>query len=52
MEASQTQKLAQQAIAELAAALEAGESDRLRAYLAGMARFHQYSLGNVLLIHM
>ena len=51
-DASQTQQLARQAIDQLAAALDAGESDRLRAYLAGMARFHQYSLGNVLLIHM
>ena len=51
-DASKTQQLAKQAIDQLAAALDAGESDRLRAYLASMARFHQYSLGNVLLIHM
>lgn len=51
-DASQTQQLAKQAIEQLAAALEAGESDRLRVYLAMLARFHQYSLGNVLLIHM
>ncbi len=36
----------------MAAALEAGESECLRTYLAGMARFHRYSLGNVFLIHM
>jgi hypothetical protein len=50
--ASQTRQIIRQAIDELAAALEAGKSDCLRTYLAGMARFHQYSLGNVLLIHM
>lgn len=51
-DASKTQQIARRAIDELVAALEAGESDRLRAYLAMLARFHQYSWGNVLLIHM
>jgi antirestriction protein ArdC len=31
-------------------ALEAGHSERLREYLAAMARFHRYSLRNVMLI--
>jgi hypothetical protein len=49
---SQTRQIIRQALDELAAALEAGESDCLRTYLAGMAKFHRYSLGNVFLIHM
>ncbi len=40
------------AIDELVAAVEAGQSARLTAYLSAMARFHRYSLGNVLLIGM
>ncbi|MCK4340432.1 MAG: DUF1738 domain-containing protein [Phycisphaerae bacterium] len=39
-----------QAMDELMAAVETGHSARLTAYLSMMARFHQYSLGNVLLI--
>ena len=35
---------------ELVAAVEAGKSEQLRAYLAMMGRFHRYSLGNQLLI--
>ncbi len=49
---SQTRQIIRQALDDLAAALEAGESDRLRIYLASMARFHRYSLGNIFLIHM
>lgn len=49
---SDTRQIIRQAIDELAAALEAGESACLRTYLAGMARFHRYSLGNIFLIHM
>jgi hypothetical protein len=48
----QTRQTIRRALDELAAALEAGESECLRTYLAGMARFHRYSLGNVFLIHM
>jgi len=43
-------KLTQQAIDDLVAAVEAGKSDRLKAYLAMLGRFHRYSFGNVLLI--
>ena len=32
------------------AAVEAGESEKLKAYLAMMGRSHRYSLGNQLLI--
>jgi antirestriction protein ArdC len=42
--------LADQALATLAAALDAGKSDALTAYLKVMARFHHYSWGNSLLI--
>jgi antirestriction protein ArdC len=42
--------LADQALARLAAALDAGKSDALTAYLKVMARFHNYSWGNTLLI--
>jgi len=38
------------ALGELAAALEQGQSDGLKAYLAAIARFHRYSVGNILLI--
>ena len=40
------------AVDALVAEVEAGRSARLTAYLATMARFHRYSLGNVLLISM
>lgn len=49
---SQTRQIIREALNELIAALEAGESGCLRTYLASMARFHRYSAGNVLLIHM
>jgi len=50
MKNEQAKTLADQALDQLAAALEAGHSDRLRAYLGTMARFHRYSFGNILLI--
>ncbi len=43
-------KMASQAVDELVAAVEAGKSEQLKAYLAAMGRFHRYSLGNQLLI--
>ena len=46
----QIRKMASQAMDELVAAVEAGKSEQLRAYLAMMGRFHRYSLGNQLLI--
>ena len=42
--------MASEAMDELVAAVEAGKSDQLKAYLATMGRFHRYSLGNQLLI--
>ncbi|KAB2958572.1 MAG: DUF1738 domain-containing protein [Candidatus Methylomirabilis oxygeniifera] len=50
MKAEQAKKLADDALANLAAALEQGKSEALTAYLATMSRFHDYSWGNVLLI--
>jgi hypothetical protein len=44
------QKAIKQAIDSLVQQLEAGKSDALTAYLAAMARFHQYSFGNILAI--
>ncbi|MGA2434345.1 MAG: ArdC family protein [Bryobacteraceae bacterium] len=38
------------AVEKLQAALEAGQSETLKAYLAAMARFRRYSWGNILLI--
>ena len=43
-------KLVREATDRLIAALEAGESDQLKAYLSAMGRFHGYSPGNVFLI--
>lgn len=50
MKAEQARKFADDALTNLAAALEAGKSEALTRYLATMARFHDYSFGNVLLI--
>jgi len=52
MKAEDAKKLADEALDNLAAALEAGQSDTLTAYLAAMGRFHDYSFGNVMLIVM
>ncbi|MDX2198758.1 MAG: ArdC-like ssDNA-binding domain-containing protein [Phycisphaerae bacterium] len=50
MKAEQAKKLADNALDTLAAALKAGKSESLTAYLAAMGRFHEYSWGNVMLI--
>jgi len=42
--------LVREAVDRLIAALEAGQSEQLRAYLSAMGRFRRYSLGNLLLI--
>ena len=52
MTAARELRLIGTAVTGLAESLAAGQSAQLRAYLAAMARFHRYSLGNVLLIHM
>jgi len=43
-------QLVAQALDTLASAIERGESEQLKAYLATLARFHGYSIGNVFLI--
>lgn len=50
MDAAGTHQIIRQAIDELVASLEAGQSRQLRDYLGMLARFHRYSWGNVLLI--
>jgi hypothetical protein len=50
MKIEQAKQIASEAIEQLSQALEAGHSERLREYLAAMARFHRYSLHNIMLI--
>ena len=50
MKVEQVKQIASKAIEQLSQALEAGHSEKLREYLAAMARFHRYSLRNVMLI--
>ena len=45
-----TQQLIKQAVDYLLEQLEAGKSETLIAYLAAMARFHNYSFGNIMSI--
>jgi hypothetical protein len=45
-----TQMLIKQAVDQLIRQLEAGKSEALTAYLAAMARFNNYSFGNILAI--
>jgi hypothetical protein len=50
MKIEQAKQIAGKAIEELSHALEAGHSEKLREYLGAMARFHRYSLHNIMLI--
>lgn len=50
MNVEQAKQVASKAIEELSQALERGHSGKLKEYLAAMARFHRYSLYNVMLI--
>ncbi len=52
MKTNEQKQMVTQALDGLASALERGESNQLKAYLATLARFHRYSVGNVLLIAM
>jgi len=45
-------KQSDEALKELAQSLSQGMSDKLLNYLAAMARFHQYSFGNCIMIYM
>lgn len=50
MKVEQAKQIASNAIEQLRQALEAGQSEPLKEYLAAMARFRRYSWGNVMLI--
>jgi antirestriction protein ArdC len=50
MNSQQIAELTSKAVEELASALEAGRSEALTQYLAAIARFHKYSMHNVMLI--
>lgn len=50
MNGEKTKKMVDSAIEDLAASLEEGKSESLKAYLAAMGRFHRYSVGNAILI--
>lgn len=50
MKTEQAKNIIEEQIDALGAALDAGHSEQLQGFLATMARFHKYSLGNVLLI--
>ena len=52
MKQNRARAIVQNALKQLMEDLEAGNSDTLLNYLSAMARFHRYSVGNVLLISM
>ena len=52
MKTNEGKQLVTQALETLVSAIEKGESEQLKAYLAMLARSHRYSVGNVLLIAM
>ncbi len=51
MTTEQAKNLSESALTRLMEALEQGQSEALKAYLAVMSRFHRYSWGNILLIY-
>ncbi len=51
MTTEQAKQLSEDALTRLMDALERGQSEALKLYLAVMSRFHRYSWGNVLLIY-
>ena len=50
MKANHARKVSKQAFNELVEAVETGKSQKLVEYLKAMGRFHNYSLGNAILI--
>lgn len=50
MKVEQAKQIASKAIEQLIEALERGHSEVLRSYLSAMAKFHRYSLRNLMLI--
>jgi hypothetical protein len=51
MNTDQAKTLSETALTRLIEALDRGQSQALKLYLAAMSRFHRYSWGNVLLIY-
>jgi hypothetical protein len=52
MKNEQIKQITNKAIEQLTAALNEGRSETLTAYLTAMAKFHRYSLRNIMLIAM
>ena len=50
MKSNRAREVSEQAFNELVASVEAGKSQKLVEYLKAMGRFHNYSLGNAILI--
>jgi hypothetical protein len=50
MKIEQAKEIANKAIEQLSQALEKGQTETLKNYLAAIGRFHRYSLRNVMLI--
>ena len=50
MKSEQIKEITERATEQLTAALNAGHSEALTSYLKAIARFHRYSLHNVMLI--
>lgn len=50
MDDAEIRKVSEEALEQLATALDQGKSEALKKYLGVMARFRQYSLGNLMLI--
>ena len=51
MTTEQAKSISETAISRLMDALERGQSEVLKTYLAAMSRFHRYSWGGILLIY-
>ena len=51
MKPNHAKKVSEQAFNELVEAVDAGKSERLVEYLKAMGKFHNYSLGNAMLIN-
>ena len=52
MNRDEVRSIARQAFDELVEAVEAGKSETLKEYLTAMGRFHNYSVGNAVLIYL
>jgi len=52
MKRNEVLKVARDAFDQLVKDVDAGKSDTLKAYLKTMGRFHRYSVGNAILIHL